>query len=212
MIRWPGGSPAGRVSDETVQGVDLFPTLAGIAGASVPNDRPIDGVDQSNFFQGKSEKSAREGILIWCADQLQAAKWRNFKIHFYKQETMVSPAVKLGIFNLSDNPREDEEKILTQTWVVGPILNGCRIRGECESASADRNGHARPLYASRVAAPSFKSPPAARDDACLQRNLGAGANCLFASPAAAAAQTWDDLIQGISRYRCPPLSATITAS
>ena len=125
MIRWPGSIPAGRVSDEIVHGVDLFPTLASFAGASVPNDRPIDGVNQSNFFQGKSEKSAREGILIWCADRLQAAKWRNFKIHFYKQETMVSPAVKLGIpliFNLYDNPREDEEKIFTQTWVVGPIL------------------------------------------------------------------------------------------
>ena len=102
----------------------LFPTLASIAGASVPNDRPIDGVDQSNFFQGKTEKSAREGILIWCA-RLQAAKWRNFKMHFFKQETMVAPPIKLGIpllFNLYENPREDEEKIFTQSWVAGPIL------------------------------------------------------------------------------------------
>ena len=125
MIRWPGKVPAGRVSDEIVHGVDLFPTLASIAGASVPNDRPIDGVDQSGFFLGKSEKSGREGILIWCADRLQAVKWRHFKVHFYKQDTMVSPAVKLGIpllFNLYTNPREDEEKVATDTWIIGPAL------------------------------------------------------------------------------------------
>src|SRR5262245_5020997 len=50
MTRWPGKVRAGRVSDEIVHGVDLFPTLSSIAGASVPNDRPIDGVDQSSFF------------------------------------------------------------------------------------------------------------------------------------------------------------------
>jgi arylsulfatase A-like enzyme len=125
MIRWPGKIPAGRVSDEIVHGVDLFPTLASIAGANVPNDRPIDGVDQSSFFQGKSEKSARDGILIWCADRLQAVKWRNFKVHFYKQDTMVSPPQKLGIpllFNLYTNPREDEDKTATDTWVIGPAL------------------------------------------------------------------------------------------
>jgi len=46
-------------------------------------------------------------------------------VHFYKQETMVSKAAKLGIpllFNLYTNPREDEEKVATETWVIGPIL------------------------------------------------------------------------------------------
>jgi arylsulfatase A-like enzyme len=125
MIRWPGRIPAGRVSDEIVHGADLFPTLASIAGASVPSDRPIDGVDQSNLFLGTTEKSGREGILIWCADRLQAVKWRNFKVHFYKQETMISPAIKLGIpllFNLYTNPREDEDKVAHDSWIIGPVL------------------------------------------------------------------------------------------
>jgi arylsulfatase len=125
LIRWPGKVRAERVSDEIVHAVDLFPTLASIAGADVPKDRPIDGVDQSNFFMGKSEKSAREGILIWCADRLQAVKWKNFKVHFYQQETMVSPPVKLAIpllFNLYTNPREDQDKVITDSWIFGPVL------------------------------------------------------------------------------------------
>jgi arylsulfatase len=125
LIRWPGKVPAGRVSDEIVHAVDLFPTLASIAGAAVPKDRPIDGVDQSNFFLGKTDKSSREGILIWCADRLQAVKWRNYKVHFYQQETMVSPPVKLGVpklFNLYTNPTEDDAKPTVESWIVGPVL------------------------------------------------------------------------------------------
>jgi arylsulfatase len=48
----------------------------------LPLRRPIDGVDQSGFFQGAATKSAREGILVFCADRLQAVKWRNYKVHF----------------------------------------------------------------------------------------------------------------------------------
>src|SRR5580692_9443863 len=96
--------------------------------------RPIDGVDQSNFFTGKTEKSARDGILIWCADRLQAVKWKNFEVHFYQQETMVSPPVKLAIpllFNLYTNPREDQDKVITDSWIFGPVL---KMVGEFEAS------------------------------------------------------------------------------
>ena len=60
-IRWPGKIPAGRVSNEIVHIVDLFTTLAHVGGAEIPKDRPIDSVDQMDFFLGKQENSNREG-------------------------------------------------------------------------------------------------------------------------------------------------------
>jgi len=134
IMRWPGRVPAGQVSDEIVHGVDLFPTLATIAGAAVPSDRPIDGVDQSQFFSGKNTRSARDGILIWCAERLQAVKWHNYKVHFYQQDTMVAPPVRLGVpflFNLYTNPTEDPEKPTVESWVVGPVL---KMVGEFEAS------------------------------------------------------------------------------
>jgi arylsulfatase len=125
LVRWPGKIPAGRVSDEIVHAVDLFPTLASLAGAALPKDRPIDGVDQSGFFLGTASKSGREGVLVFCADRLQAVKWRNYKVHFYQQETMASPALKLPVpllLNLYTNPREEEDKPTVDSWVVGPVL------------------------------------------------------------------------------------------
>ena len=125
MIRWPGKVSAGRVSNEIVHGVDLFPTLASLCGAKVPTDRPIDGLDESGFFEGKTDRSPREGFPIWVDNRLQAVKWRNYKAHFYQQDTMVSAPVKLGIpqlFDLYANPQEDPAKPFTNSWVAGPIF------------------------------------------------------------------------------------------
>jgi arylsulfatase len=123
LIRWPGKIDADRVSNEIVHGVDMFATLARFAGAEVPTDRPFDSLDQSEFILGKTDKSAREAFPIWCADRLQAVKWRNWKLHFMRQETMFDPPVKNPvptIHNLYTDPRE--EKPTVDTWVVGPIL------------------------------------------------------------------------------------------
>lgn len=75
-----------------------------------------------------------EGIIIFCADRLQAVKWRNFKIHFYLQETMVSPAMKLPIpllFDLYTNPQEITDKTVPDSWVIGPAL---KMIGEFEAS------------------------------------------------------------------------------
>jgi len=123
MIRWPGNVPAGRVSNEIVHGVDMFATLAKIAGAKIPDDRAMDSADQSGFLLGKSETSAREGFPIWGSDILLAVKWRNWKMHLYRQDTMFDPPLKLGIphiINLYTDPLE--EKPTVDSWVVTPML------------------------------------------------------------------------------------------
>lgn len=131
MIRWPRKVPAGRVSNEIVHGVDLFATLANFAGARAPTDRPIDGLDQSDFFLGKIDKSAREGFPIWCGNLLMAAKWQNWKMHFYKQDAMLDPPLRCGIpviINLLTDPHE--EKPTVDTWVVHPMLKMVAVFGE----------------------------------------------------------------------------------
>lgn len=64
IIRWPAQIPAGKVSDEIVHEMDLFPTLAHVAGGKVPSDRAIDGVNQYDFFAGKQQKSNRAADYV----------------------------------------------------------------------------------------------------------------------------------------------------
>jgi arylsulfatase len=127
IIRWPGRVPAGRVSNEIVHSVDTFTTFAKIAGAAVPQDRAIDGVDQNEFLLGKSERSAREGFLVFVADRMEAVKWKNWKMAFYEQERdWWSPPIKLGvpkIFDLINDPKEEYGATLTpNAWVGGPMM------------------------------------------------------------------------------------------
>jgi arylsulfatase len=85
IARWPGRIPAGRVSNEIVHEVDTFATFARLAGAAVPDDRAIDGVDQTDFLLG-AEKSNREGFPVFVADRLEGVKWRNWKLVFYEEQ------------------------------------------------------------------------------------------------------------------------------
>jgi arylsulfatase len=127
IIRWPGRIPAGRVSNEIVHEVDTYTTFAKIAGASVPQDRPIDGVDQTDFFLGKSEKSNREGFPVFVADRLEGVKWRNWKVVFYdEQRDWWTPPTKLGspkAFNLITDPKEEYPQTgLQSSWIAGPAI------------------------------------------------------------------------------------------
>jgi arylsulfatase A-like enzyme len=127
IIRWPGKIPAGRISNEIVHEVDTFTTFAKLAGAAVPTDRPIDGVDQTDFLLGTTENSAREGFPVFVADRLEAVKWRNYKMAFYEAERdWWSPPAKLGvpkIFDLYKDPTEEYGATLTPDgWVGGPMM------------------------------------------------------------------------------------------
>lgn len=126
IIRWPGRIPAGRVSNEIVHQVDTYTTFARIAGATVPKDRPVDGVDQTDFLLG-ADKSNREGFPVFVADRLEAVKWRNWKVVFYEeQRDWWSPAIRLGVpksFDLITDPKEQyPATALRNSWHAGPAM------------------------------------------------------------------------------------------
>jgi arylsulfatase len=81
IARWPGHISAGSQTNEIVAIHDIYPTLAALAGAELPDDRPIDGLDQSPLLLGTGD-SARESVLFFSRYTLTAMKWRDFKVHF----------------------------------------------------------------------------------------------------------------------------------
>ncbi len=125
VIRWPGKVPAGSSSDEIVHAMDLFPTLARIAGGKVPNDRVIDGVDQTDFLLGKQEKSNREGFVVYVGNQVFAVKWRNWKVHFKEMDRVFSEVRQYDlprVYNLLADPGESESVLFPHTWVTQGAL------------------------------------------------------------------------------------------
>jgi arylsulfatase len=123
LIRWPGRIQANRESNEMVHVTDMFTTLLSLAGCSIPADRVIDGKDQSAFFKGQSEVSAREGVIIWVGPHLHGVKWKDYKALFIQTRYFFDSAPPLGFLKLIDlisDPKE-REPINPQylpTWVM----------------------------------------------------------------------------------------------
>jgi arylsulfatase A-like enzyme len=124
IARWPGKIPPGSVSNEIFHVVDIYSTLAAVADANVPQDRPIDGVNQLPFLKGETNVSAREGFVYFIKNEIRAAKWRDWKMHFVWEKEPNDGANHLEtpyLFNLVQDPKEETDVNATQGWVRGPI-------------------------------------------------------------------------------------------
>jgi len=74
IVRWPGKVPAGKTSDAIFATIDFMPTFAILAGFRLPNDRLIDGVDQTDLILGKSSQGARDSFFYENA--VRKGKWK----------------------------------------------------------------------------------------------------------------------------------------
>ncbi len=94
IVRWPGRVPAGRVeSRAVVSGVDWFPTLVKLAGATLPASASVDGEDVSDIFLGASR--ARRTPLHW--------EWR-FNVAGYTVNRSPILSMRDGDWKLLMNP------------------------------------------------------------------------------------------------------------
>jgi arylsulfatase len=124
-VRWPERIEAGRSSDEIVHAMDLFPTFATIAGGAVPDDRPIDGIDVSDFLLGQTDESGREGFVVYMGNDIFGVKWRNWKLHFEEQDDWSDVARRLTmprVYNLLTDPQERDNVLFPHTWVPKAAL------------------------------------------------------------------------------------------
>jgi arylsulfatase A-like enzyme len=138
MIRWPGHiRPQSSYAMFSI--MDFFPTFARLAGGKVPNDRPIDGVDQTNLLLGTSDTRRRDTLLTFVGPDLVAARWKQFRAYFADVApgrsgwgganllpgTGGSAAAMNGypkIFNIESDPREEYNIGTQYEWVIGPVL------------------------------------------------------------------------------------------
>jgi hypothetical protein len=57
-IRYPARVQPGTIIDDVTGAIDLVPTLAGLAGVVLKNEKPLDGVDLAPFLSGGPAKQA----------------------------------------------------------------------------------------------------------------------------------------------------------
>ncbi len=82
IVRWPGKIPANTRNSQLISALDIFPTLARLAGIPV-SDLPImDGMDMTDFLTGQTKISPREVFYYYWRDELAAIRYKNWKMLF----------------------------------------------------------------------------------------------------------------------------------
>ena len=128
MVRWPGKVAPNQVSEEPLTCHDWYTTFAALAGVSdkVPTDRPIDGIDASEYLLGKSKTSGRKAVLFFGGDgELMSVKWNTIKLWLRYSEGDDKPYVKPQwpmVFDLGSDPAERYNLFNTKMdmgWMFG---------------------------------------------------------------------------------------------
>ena len=149
VVRWPGHIKPGSVKSDIFASLDWLPTLVDIAGGPKGNDlkkqieggsypgivkTTLDGVNQRDYLEGKSEKSARDTFFYYTGAKPSAVRYKNWKIYY----TMAGACASCGLSgaetyhwplvdNIKRDPFEgavgDEAKTLTGEGgaLAGPV-------------------------------------------------------------------------------------------
>lgn len=106
IARWPGKIPARRVLDAIGSTMDLMPTFARLAGATLPA-KPLDGVDIWPLLSGQKKDHTREALLYFDNWDLQCVRLGNWKLHVGRYNSFIyGPPPVAGRFNLRLRPAE----------------------------------------------------------------------------------------------------------
>ena len=102
MAKWPARIVAGSEFDDPIHHIDLFHTLAAAAGAEIPSDRKLDGVDLIPFVREEVSAAPHE-TLFWREGYQQTVLHRGWKLIRTDR-----PDHKRWLFHLAVDPNEAE--------------------------------------------------------------------------------------------------------
>ena len=96
---WPGRIPAGRVTDEFISSLEVWPMFAGVSGAVTPPDIVLDGFDMLPILRGEQKSPRTE--MFWQHRSDRAARVGQWK--------WVDSALGGGLFDLASDIGESKD-------------------------------------------------------------------------------------------------------
>lgn len=118
IMRWPARIRPGRVVNEPVSSLDLFPSLVTLTGAALP-PRPMDGEDVSKLLTGEVERIPGRGIdggreIVFSGQDgaagIRSGKWKYLRPGIWSGTTT--------LFDLETDPGEKRDLSLVRPDLV----------------------------------------------------------------------------------------------
>lgn len=138
LVRWPAQVAAGTQIALPAGHVDIMPTLAAAAGATLPKGVTIDGRNLLPALTGEGAVARADAPLFWSSGFYKAVRAGDWKLQINEQQG------KVWLYNLADDPTER-----TNLAAANPAK-----RAELEALiAAHHRGRRAPLYPSTFAIP-----------------------------------------------------------
>ena len=147
MVRWLGHIPAGQVKHGIQSHMDIFTTLAAAVGnpnvvdeMKTNRKQIIDGVNNLDYWTGKSKESNRDNFLYYHESTLRAVRINQWKLHFetsqnyydqyLKQKFPVMYNIRMDPYETFDSVRDRSDILQTKQWINEPLqkLLGSHIK------------------------------------------------------------------------------------
>jgi arylsulfatase A-like enzyme len=114
FMRWPARLPAGLRYSHPVSHLDVFATAAAAAGAAVPDDRAIDGVNLLPYLRGERD-GAPHAALFWRQGHLRAVQADGWKLLTAERPERV------WLFDMNADPTQQRDLSTERADVVAEL-------------------------------------------------------------------------------------------
>jgi arylsulfatase A-like enzyme len=114
---WPGTIKPGQIVNDIVHETDLLMTFARLAGATpyVPDDRVIDGLDQTALLLNGDKHGRRDYVFIYAGETLGATVKGRYERHWVAGEG-AGTGTAAAFYDLILDPREASPLLVPLIW------------------------------------------------------------------------------------------------
>ena len=120
MAKWPNKIAAATRYEQPIHHIDLFHTIAAAAGAPVPSDRKLDGVDLLPYVVGDNTNAPHQ-TLFWRQGYQQTVLHQGWKLIRTDQPDQPGAGQKQFLFNLTEDPTEQTNLLLLRPDKVAEL-------------------------------------------------------------------------------------------
>ncbi|WP_236971481.1 sulfatase-like hydrolase/transferase [Membranihabitans marinus] len=123
LAKWPGNIPEGSVVDTRLWSLDIYPTVAKLAGAQLPQDRFIDGENILPNLTGQNKYSPH-ATLFFEYKNFSALHWGDWKI------IREGADEDWQLYNLKSDQAESQNKAAQEPKIVDKLAAAFQLKQE----------------------------------------------------------------------------------
>ncbi len=135
IIRWPKKINPGTECNEIATTMDFLPSITNLIDGKKPSKK-IDGIEMTDLFFSNDNSSKRDSFFYYNEDDLEAFRYKNWKLHIKKEGTNVNELYDLSKDIGESNNIFDDNKDIVEELLVS--INDCRK--ELGDKSLNMNG------------------------------------------------------------------------